>query len=137
MLSGCQNPNSLSHNHTHVQEQTSKLLETSAIQNKAEYHIGEDEVIRINNQNEAQLQSKKNIVRRCGLVFYVSLHDRVGGTDKDVITRIIRARAPENWGWIRIKLINYLKIQVKRRRFERKPFVGKLRRPFVFSEIQI
>jgi hypothetical protein len=87
-----------------VQEQTSKLLETSAIQNKAEYHIGEDEVIRINNQNEAQLQSKKNIVRRCGLVFYVSLHDRVGGTDKDVITRIIRARAPENWGWIRIKL---------------------------------
>ena len=73
VLSGCQNPNSLSHNHTHVQEQTSKLLETSAIQNKAEYQHGEDEVIRINNQNEAQLQSKKNIVRRCGLVFYVSL----------------------------------------------------------------
>jgi hypothetical protein len=30
-------------------------------------------VIRINNQNKAQLQSKKNRVRRCGLVFYVSL----------------------------------------------------------------
>ena len=30
--------------------------------------------------------------------------DRVGGTDKDVITRIIKARAPENWGWIKIQL---------------------------------
>jgi hypothetical protein len=30
--------------------------------------------------------------------------DRVGGTDKDVITRIIKARAPENGGWIKIQL---------------------------------
>jgi hypothetical protein len=57
--------------------------------------------------------------------------DRVGGTDKDVITRIIKARAPGNWGWIKIQLPEN---SVKRRRFERRPFVGKLRRPIVKSK---